>query len=439
MKIAKYIAYSVTLISILCMYSWMVYHVSTGGTKLNPIKQPLLKFAAFPQHVQKILSSPEVTNIPESYLPADENFVPVNHLTYDLFGLNSFWNNATDQWEMKLFNFKDDAVIHTWYYTKSNYVKNRRQFPNCPPKHLALLPDKGLLGRLTQSPNLFRMDSSSNIIWHNQEMEYHHALNFDADSNVWACASNILNEDVFTGGLVKNLDDQLVSYSENFIVKVDIETGEILIKKGVGQILLDNHLDGVLYSGEMYDPLHINDIQPALSDTKFWQKGDLFISIRNKSLIIHYRPSNNKVIELIRGPFLNQHDVTILSDHEISIFNNNYISNHGFDTKDDYMEADSLNASEILVYNFEDQTYSKLLEKQFLVEKIMSYGQGLAGPISNGDWFVEEHNSGVHYVINEDEIVLKKVFYTADSTYIFLPNWMRTYEELPFTSKYSPK
>ena len=431
-NIIKYLSYTVTLLAILCVYSWMVYHVSTGGDKLEFLRKPLIKFASFPQRVHDVLSSPEVTNIPESYLPIDPNYKALNNLDYDLYGLNSFWNNTANQWEMKLINLRNDTIIHTWHYDKKDYVKNKRQFPNCPPKQLALLPSKGLVGRLTQSPNLFRMDANSNIIWHNQELEYRHSLNFDADSNVWVCANDIISENKYVGGLVKNLGGELISYLENYIVKIDIETGEILFKKGIAQLLLDNQYDGLLYGSEIYDPIHVNDIQPALLDTKYWQKDDLFISIRNRSIIILYRPSTNKVLQVIRGPFLNQHDIDILSDNEISIFNNNYISNKGFDTKDLYMDADSLMASEVLIYNFEDSSFTSPFKKLFIEEGIMSYGQGLADFISNGDLFVEEHNKGVHYVINKDEVLLRKVFYTDDSSYIYLPNWMRIYEELPF-------
>ena len=78
------------------------------------------------------------------------------------------------------------------------------------------------------------------------------------------------------------------------------------------------------------------------------EKGDLFLSIRNLSAIIHYRPKTNKVINYIVGPFIQQHDVDIISDKEISIFNNNnsFINNQ---------------YSEVLIYNFETRVFKKYL------------------------------------------------------------------------------
>ena len=92
-----------------------------------------------------------------------------------------------------------------------------------------------------------------------------------------------------------------------------------------------------------FDPIHVNDIEPAMSSSEYWNKGDLFLSLRNKNSIVHYRPSENRVINYIKGPFLRQHDVDIISDNEISIFNNN-ISIHK-------------KISEILIYNFENNSF----------------------------------------------------------------------------------
>ena len=71
------------------------------------------------------------------------------------------------------------------------------------------------------------------------------------------------------------------------------------------------------------DPLHLNDIQPVMTDGPYWKRGDVFFSIRYKSMIILYRPSTNKIIWKGVGHSAGQHDVDILDDHRISIFNNN--------------------------------------------------------------------------------------------------------------------
>ena len=101
--------------------------------------------------------------------------------------------------------------------------------------------------------------------------------------------------------------------------------GKLLMNRSVAQILIDNGLGYLLFSGDgsFPDPMHLNDIEPVRKDGPFWRKGDLFLSLRNTSTVMLYRPSTNKVIWHKTGPWSKQHDVDILDDHRISIFNNN--------------------------------------------------------------------------------------------------------------------
>ena len=67
----------------------------------------------------------------------------------------------------------------------------------------------------------------------------------------------------------------------------------------VPQIFIDNGLEYLLFAhGNDYekDPIHLNDIQPINVDGEFWSKGDVFLSIRNQSMVLLYRPSTNKII-----------------------------------------------------------------------------------------------------------------------------------------------
>ena len=75
---------------------------------------------------------------------------------------------------------------------------------------------------------------------------------------------------------------------------------------------------------------------------------------------MHYRPRTNKVINYLKGPFSMQHDVDIISEKEISIFNNN-----NFITDNSY--------SEILIYNFETKKFTKILENQLKKKTLKQY------------------------------------------------------------------
>ncbi len=52
---------------------------------------------------------------------------------------------------------------------------------------------------------------------------------------------------------------------------------------------MENGLTHVLVKSETPgDPIHVNDIEPVLHDGPYFKRGDLFISARNGSWIMHY-------------------------------------------------------------------------------------------------------------------------------------------------------
>ena len=71
--------------------------------------------------------------------------------------------------------------------------------------------------------------------------------------------------------------------------------GKILFNKSVTEILIENNLIDQNIFNQNLDPIHLNDIEPAFNDTEYWKQGDVFLSPRHKSAIIHYRHSTIKV------------------------------------------------------------------------------------------------------------------------------------------------
>ena len=127
----------------------------------------------------------------------------------------------------------------------------------------------------------------------------------------------------------KNLNESVDKerrYYDDAIVKLSSD-GEIIFEKSVAQIFIENGLEYLLFSvgntSFNSDPIHLNDIQPVNFDGKFWKKGDVFLSLRLQSMVLLYRPLTNEIIWKGTGPFFHQHDVDILDNQRISIFNNN--------------------------------------------------------------------------------------------------------------------
>ena len=178
----------------------------------------------------------------------------------------------------------------------------------------------------------------------------------------------------------------LKNYADDSIIKIN-KDGEILYNKSVTEILIENNIVSNNFALNSYvslneqDPIHLNDIEPALSDTQYWKKGDVFLSLRLQSSIIHYRPSTNKVINYIIGPFAQQHDVDIISDKEISIFNNN-----NFFVDNEY--------SEVVIYNFETKKFRTLFNDELKKNNFKTEGEGLSHIFKDGSLLIDESDHG---------------------------------------------
>ena len=127
------------------------------------------------------------------------------------------------------------------------------------------------------------------------------------------------------------------------------------------------------------------------------EKGDLFLSLRSQNMIILYRPSTNKIISSITGPFSNQHDIDIISDKEISIFNNNvyfYKGKRIDSARIHFIGVPDNGNVEILIYNFETRKFSKKFSEGINENNVRTSVAGLSEILDDGSLFIEETQSG---------------------------------------------
>ena len=189
------------------------------------------------------------------------------------------------------------------------------------------------------------------------------------------------------------------------------------------QELIDNNLEYMLppgwqiaYGSENLDPLHLNEIQPVFYDSKYWKKNDVFISLRHISLVFLYRPSTNKIIWYKQGPWVFQHDVDIVNDHQIAIFDNNV---------DDLLNSNKKGFSETLIYDFEKNKIFSPYKTGYEKNNISTIREGLSEILENGDIFVEETWKG--RLLRMDKIGnLKWQFVNREKNgKVYVLNWSR--------------
>ena len=222
-------------------------------------------------------------------------------MTFDLKVLVSY--STSDYYRtVELLNLKNDSSLYKWNLSDSVNDYDRVVNP-------MMLPNNDLVYSINMRTGLRRVDSLCNIKWKQDSIIVHHAFNLDSAGNIWTCSSN---KKYFASGMYK-IGGRSVFYVDDNISKIDINTGELLFHKSISEILNDNNLSSyLLKSPNITDPIHLNDVQPALHTTKFYKEGDLFLSIKQTSMVLHYRPLTNKIIRIITGPFSAQHDVDFI-------------------------------------------------------------------------------------------------------------------------------
>jgi len=166
--------------------------------------------------------------------------------------------------------------------------------------------------------------------------------------------------------------------------------GQVLSRTAVIDLLDANNM-GQLWRGRPYsdDPIHLNDIQPVPGDGPYWRAGDLLISLRNLSLLLLYRPPTGKVVWSRGLPWRFQHDVSVLDDHRISVFDN-----HWRFAWDQPEQAEPDGTNRMLVYDFATDQVSEPLARAFRDLNIHTRAQGRATPLPGGDTMVEETELG---------------------------------------------
>ena len=396
-----------------------------GERKLGRISEIALQIAETPLYLKEIFKNPHHLN--KDRFPALKGFEgdPNSQESYLLL---SRYDGDLKEGLVELIDLRNFNIIYTWnpdidLFNKNlvkindfKYAKRDRNNYRSLIKNPILTKDGGIIfGDL--SP-LRKIDKCSNLVFQKGKDATHHSKEIDLEGNIWSPTyiypQSLDFREVGRVAPPKGyLDDGIVKFSPQ---------GEVIFSKSVSQIFIDNGLEHLLFTSKELnrfniDPIHLNDIQPVISDGYFWQKGDVFLSLRHQSMILLYRPSTNKIIWRLTGPFFHQHDVNIINDHKISIFNNNSKM---------FKEGDVVDGNnEIIIYDFKlKQSYS-YLKDSLSKNDVRTITQGRGQILSNGDLFIEENNYGRLLYINSDGSLRWTHVNRADNGGVFAYGWSR--------------
>ena len=379
------------------VFGSLVNYFSHGGQRFSYIKPFTYFLISIPKNIVRIFE-PNIHG-----LALDQSKFK------NLFGFNLYEGNLegylllakVDQDyinpKIELIDIKQKRIIHSWKFDlKKNSNYRNKKIKTFQMKHPFLFSDGDLLFKDQGGP-LILIDRCSKIKWV-KIGNYHHSIEIDHNRDIWVGAQ------IKSGNIVR---DSIEKISKDGVIK---------FKKSIYEILQENNLDHLIVTAkETSDPIHLNDIQPALFDGSFWNKGDLFISLRSLSMIMLYRPSTNKVLWYQQGPWVYQHDVDIIGKNEISIFNNNL----------NLEKINVMGNNETLVYDFSNNKISNPYKKTYEINKISTPESGLAEILSNGDIFVEETLNGRLLRTDKTGKIIWQYINRSKNNKLYILSWSR--------------
>ena len=231
----------------------------------------------------------------------------------------------------------------------------------------------------------------------------HHSIELDANGDaIWVPS-------VSQEGFADNpwLRDRV---RDDALAHVSIYDGHVLDKRSFVRILRENGLQAMLSSAFgssslNADPIHMNQIQIALRDSRHWQRGDLLISSAHLSTVFLYRPSTGRIIWNQTGPWMSQHSVDFVDDHRISVFDNNVVSGvpreHAFITPGE--------TNRVFLYDFDTKLASQPFATVLAKAQPVTLTEGRARVLPDGGLFVEETNYGRHLRFTKDRLLWSRV------------------------------
>lgn len=433
-KIEIWILYLAILLSILFAISFgiLVRQELVGSIKVGWVSKTALFLSEIPVYL-KALSSDLIL---EDRFPLLDGFNGTPN-SYESYLLLSRYDGNLKEGLVELIDLTNFRILHTWNpdidafnnlidkVDEFKYLNRDNNNYRSILRHPLLDKDGNLFFKRTSQ--FIKISSCSNLIFQNTHDLFHHSIERDYEGNIWVPSHMYPQSLPFekVGRKIPNAANKSLfgnggGYKDDAIVKLSPE-GDILYEKSVSKIFIENGLEYLLFSlGERYfdnDPIHLNDIQPVLGDGEFWKKGDLFLSLRHQSMILLYRPSTNKIIWKGAGPFFHQHDIDIIDDNRISIFNNNSKAFINGDI------VDGLN--NIIIYDFNKNIYSFYLPESFQKHDVRTITEGTSQILQNGDLFIEETNYARTLYFNEDGSLRWTHLNRGDDGNVYMVSWSR--------------
>lgn len=227
----------------------------------------------------------------------------------------------------------DGSVVREWYKPFAEVWNETAAVKNPQPEELtyffkARLQPNGdlfaLYSAVSDTPfgyGLVKLDPESRVVWSYLE-HAHHDFDVLPDGKVLVLTHAFTNEaiDHFDSLERPRLDDYAVLLSPE---------GRELKRISLTHALARSRYKALLHSTPYFalaDPLHANAIEmirpAAAARFPFGEAGQILLSFREPGMLVVLDPDSGEIVWATRGPWLGQHDPSLLENGHILLFDN---------------------------------------------------------------------------------------------------------------------
>ena len=227
----------------------------------------------------------------------------------------------------------DGRVVHEWRRPYSQIWNEQSEVKKPQPDSLILmdkarlLPNGDLLaiyaaaGDTPWGYGMVKMDRDSNLIW-SYLAHTHHDFDIAPDGRILALTNAFSSDPPADFG---KLDQPFL---EDFLVVLSPD-GKELQKISLTRALAQSRfrlLQLAIPAYALGDPLHTNSVQYITAEQAksfpFAKEGDVLLSFRDMSTLVVMSLERGQIVWAMRGPWLWQHDATLLPNGHITLFDN---------------------------------------------------------------------------------------------------------------------
>ena len=428
----KFFTYSVFLVLFLSFIGAMgfgavvAYHYE-GGKKYQFLQKTAIFIAKVPVNIRKVISR-ESSNLllakqKQEFKDYKAGFNFRNKKELDILFLLNYTNPSNNKHEINLidlqtyksiFEYKVDYELFTKIKSENNVInKTKITKDNFALRSTFLTKDLNFISLTTGEIIVKFSPATSDIVWFNDEYNFHHTFYVnEIEKYIWAigCSKN------------SKLDKKYLSrdFCDDSVIKIDLDTGKIIEEISVTQIMIDEGIHNHLFVGRINlyadDPMHMNDVEEVVSNTNFTDKGNLLVSLGKQNMILLINPSTKKILWKLHDKLFHQHDVDVINDDEIALFNNNRIITN----KDQVYKN-----NEISVYNFKTNELSSPYDKILNENDVRTVNQGLF-EITEYGILIEEQNFGRYIFFEKNgKVIFEYLNKSEDNSDVYQVHWSR--------------